>query len=66
MTATLSRKQAATFLGISTRTLDELVTAGSIPSLMLGGRRLFRRETLERRLVELEAKAKRPNLRAVT
>ena len=63
--ATLSREEAARYLGIGQRLFDSLYADGKIPSLMLGNRRLFRRETLDKLLAEREAQSKRPNLRAV-
>lgn len=49
----LTRNEAARYLRIGTATLDNLVAAGEIPSVKLGGRRLFRVAALDARLDEL-------------
>ena len=43
----LSRREAASRLGVSIRTLDRLTSEGLLASVKLGGRRLYRPETLE-------------------
>jgi len=43
---TLSREEAARFLGISVRLLDSLVRAGEVPSRKISGRRIFVRSKL--------------------
>lgn len=47
-------RTAACMLGIGERTLARMVSDGSIPSVKLGGRRLFRVAALEEYLADLE------------
>jgi excisionase family DNA binding protein len=44
--ATLSKKAAATYLGISLRGLDRLIAQGEIPIIQVGRRILIRRSAL--------------------
>ena len=43
----LNKKTAASLLGISVRTLDELVQCGDVPTVRIGRRVLFLRKSLE-------------------
>jgi excisionase family DNA binding protein len=54
----LTRNEAARYLRIGTATLDNLVAAGEIPSVKLGGRRLFRIADVDARLDELATVAR--------
>jgi excisionase family DNA binding protein len=45
--AMLTRDQVASYLCVSTRTLDRLIQAGEIPAYRIGGHRRFRREDLD-------------------
>jgi len=45
--ATLQTRQAAEYIGISYWKLLELAKAGLVPHIRIGGRLLFRRETLD-------------------
>ncbi len=47
--------EAARRLGISPRTLHDLAKTGTIPSVRLGRRRLYRPATIDARLAEIEA-----------
>ena len=49
----LDRKGAAHYLSISTRTLDDLLSAGTIPKIKLGRKTLVRVCDLDRYLGEL-------------
>lgn len=55
MRATMQAKEAAAFLGMSYWKLLELKKAGKVPHVPIGGRVLFRKESLERWLQEREA-----------
>lgn len=55
MRATMQTKPAAEYLGISYWKLLELVKAGKVPHIRVGGRILFRRESLDKWLEEQEA-----------
>jgi len=44
----ISRQEAARLMGISVRTLEKLILAGEVPSLVLRRRRLIPRGFLER------------------
>lgn len=53
---TMARDDAAEYLGVSVRTLHELVTAGRIKRVQVSeGRYVFRREELDRYLLDNEA-----------
>lgn len=51
----LKRKEAAQYLGTSTRRLDELIRAGKIAALRDGGAIKFTKTELERYVSELPA-----------
>lgn len=51
---TMSRKDAAIFIGISEWLLWRLTKEGQIPSFKAGSRVLYRRETLEKWMTEQE------------
>jgi len=51
---TLTRVEAAEIIGISRAKIDELIACGAIPSLKIGGRRLFLRSSLEAWLLDQE------------
>lgn len=53
--AVLDRSEAATYTGVGLSLLAELTARGAIPSLKIAGRRLYRRESLDRWLEALEA-----------
>jgi len=52
--ATMRARPAAEYLGTSYWKLLELVKTGLVPHIRIGGRLLFRRETLDRWLSEQE------------
>lgn len=54
MRATMQTKPAAEYLGLSYWKLLELVKAGKVPHIRVGGRILFRRESLDKWLEEQE------------
>lgn len=54
MTATLSAKPAAKYLGFSYWKLLEMVKAGDMPHIRAGNRLLFRKETLDAWLTQQE------------
>lgn len=60
MQATMRAKAAAEYLGVSYWKLLEWARAGKIPHIRLDGRILFRRESLDRWLAELEATSMKP------
>jgi len=51
MRATMQTKPAAEYLGLSYWKLLELVKAGKVPHIRVGGRILFRRESLDKWLM---------------
>lgn len=53
--ATMRAKPAAMYLGVSYWKLLELAKAGEVPHIRVGGRILFRRESLDKWLAEQEA-----------
>ena len=55
--------QVSELLGVSTRTIRHYVRSGYLPALKLGGRVLFRRESIERALAEIEASQSRQSSR---
>lgn len=56
----LDSKQAAARLGISERTLREMVASGRVPSVKVGRRRVFSAAAIERLLTENTAADGRP------
>lgn len=55
--AVLDRAGACAYVGIKPTKLYELTVTGTIPSLTIGRRRLYRREALDQWLESLEAAA---------
>lgn len=53
--ATMPTKPAARYLGVSYWKLLELAKAGEVPHIRVGGRILFRRESLNKWLEQQEA-----------
>jgi excisionase family DNA binding protein len=54
----LDVKGAAALLHMSTRKLNELALAGTLPSAKFGGRRIFRRSALLEAVEEMERRAR--------
>lgn len=59
--AALSPADAGKYIGVSRKTIHELIRHGDLPSIKLGSRRLIRREELDRFLAERERITKKPN-----
>jgi excisionase family DNA binding protein len=58
----VSAREAAQMLGISVRALYDLLARGELPSVKLGGRRLFRPESLAALVAQRElASPPKPN-----
>lgn len=53
----LTRKEAAEYLRVSLRTIDNLIARRSLSCIRLGGRTLLRRSALEQALARLEIPA---------
>lgn len=60
----LNRAQAATYLGVALRTIDELIRTGSLPCVRIGRSVRFRPASLEDFIEANETSAK-PNRRRV-
>ena len=56
----LTRPQAAAWIGVSTRTLDEWAAIGRLSSVKIGGRVYYDRSALRREFGALVAAGRRP------